>query len=140
MSGTFGRKSMNVGFIGLGTMGGPMARNLLKKGHKLAVHDARRTSAEAHIAEGASWMDSPKAVAETSDVIFTSLPGPPEVEGVALGQNGLLSGMKKGGVWFDLSTNSPSTVKKLNAIFAERGIHMLDAPVSGGPAGAASGK
>lgn len=131
---------MDVGFIGLGTMGAHMARSLQKKGRKLFVHDARRAAADSYVADGAVWMDSPKAVAEAVEVVFTSLPGPPEVEAVALGPDGLLSGMRKGGVWFDLSTSSPQAVRKLNAIFAARGIHMLDAPVSGGPPAAAAGK
>src|SRR5262249_10417953 len=74
-----------------------------------------------------------------SDLIFTSLPGPSEVESVAMGEEGLLAGMRKDAAYFDLSTNSPTVVRKLNASFAQRGVHMLDAPVSGGPAGAGSG-
>jgi 3-hydroxyisobutyrate dehydrogenase len=129
---------MKVGFIGLGTMGASMAANLQSAGHALVVHDARRASAEPHVGRGATWVDSPQAVAEASEVVFTSLPGPPEVESVALGANGLLSGMRKGAAYFDLSTNSPTLVRKIHAAFAERGAHMLDAPVSGGPAGARS--
>jgi 3-hydroxyisobutyrate dehydrogenase len=73
-----------------------------------------------------------------ADVIFSSLPEPSDVEAVAIGGDGLIAGIKPGAAYFDLSTNSPSVVKKLNAVFAEKGSHMLDAPVSGGPAGAAS--
>lgn len=131
---------MDVGFIGLGTMGAHMARNLQKKGHKLFVHDVRRAAADSYVADGAAWMENPKAVAEGVEVVFTSLPGPPEVEAVALGPDGLLSGMRTGSVWFDLSTNSPQIVRKLNTLSAGRGVHMLDAPVSGGPAAAAAGK
>ena len=131
---------MQVGFIGLGTMGASMAANLQKSGHKLVVHDVRRAAAEKHLAAGAVWADSPRAVAEQVDVVFTSLPGPPEVEAVALGPNGILEGLKPGGAYFDLSTNAPSLVRRLNALFAEQNKYMLDAPVSGGPAGAASGK
>ena len=87
------------------------------------------------IAGGASWADAPKAVAEASDVVFTSLPGPVEVEAVALGENGLLAGMSAGKVHFDLSTNSPTVVRRIHGVFKERGVHMLDAPVSGGPRG-----
>ena len=86
------------------------------------------------------WADTPRAVAEQSDVMLTSLPEPPDVEKVALAADGLLAGVKRGAVWFDLSTNSQSLVKKLSAAFAEKGAHMLDAPVSGGPQGAASRK
>ena len=88
---------MQVGFIGLGTMGASMAANLQKSGHKLVVHDVRRAAAETHLAAGAVWADSPRAVAEQVDVVFTSLPGPPEVEAVALGPNGILEGLKPGG-------------------------------------------
>jgi 3-hydroxyisobutyrate dehydrogenase len=131
---------MHIGFIGLGTMGTSMAANLQKAGYQLVVHDVRRTSAEPHIARGATWADTPRAVAEAAEVVLTSLPGPPEVEAVALGDNGLLAGMRTGAAYFDLSTNSPTLVRRLHADFATRGVHMLDAPVSGGPAGAASGR
>jgi 3-hydroxyisobutyrate dehydrogenase len=100
----------------------------------------RKEAAAQHLKDGAAWADSPKAVAEQTDVVFTSLPGPVEVEAVALGENGLLAGMSPGKVYFDLSTNSPTVVRKINAVFEERGVHMLDAPVSGGPRGAQSGK
>jgi 3-hydroxyisobutyrate dehydrogenase-like beta-hydroxyacid dehydrogenase len=129
-----------VGFIGLGTMGGRMASNLQKAGYKLVVHDLHRQAASHHLNAGAIWAETPRALAEQCDVMFTSLPEPPDVEAVAAGADGLLAGIRKGAAWFDLSTNSPSIVKKLNAAFAEKNAHMLDAPVSGGPAGAASGK
>jgi 3-hydroxyisobutyrate dehydrogenase len=131
---------MQVGFIGLGTMGAHMARNLQKAGTKLVVHDARRAAAEPHLAAGAVWADTPRQVAEAAEVVFTSLPGPPEVEAVALGADGLLPAMRKGTAFFDLSTNSPTVVRRIHAAFAERGLHMLDAPVSGGPKGAETGK
>ena len=131
---------MQLGFIGLGLMGASLAANLQKAGHKLTVHDARRAAADTHMKAGAVWADSPRAVADASDVIFTSLPGPPEVEAVALGTNGLLEGMKHGAAYFDLSTNSRATVRKINAAFAEKGAYMFDAPVSGGPRGAKTGK
>ena len=79
---------MKIGFIGLGMMGSGMAANLQKAGHDLIVHDLRRAAAEPYLAAGAVWADTPRAVAEASEVVFTSLPGPPEVEAVALGQNG----------------------------------------------------
>ena len=131
---------MQIGFVGLGIMGSRMAGNLQKAGHKLVVHDLRKEAAASHLAAGATWADTPRALATQSDVIFTSLPEPPDVEAVALSAEGLLAGVKRGAAWFDLSTNSPSLVKKLNAAFAEKGAHMLDAPVSGGPQGAASRK
>jgi len=131
---------MRVGFIGLGTMGAGMAANLQKSGHSLVVHDLHRQAAGQHLANGAEWAESPRALATLCDVIFTSLPGPPEMEAVALGPDGILAGIKPGAAYFDLSTNSPTMVRKVHAAFAERGAHMLDAPVSGGPAGANSGK
>jgi 3-hydroxyisobutyrate dehydrogenase-like beta-hydroxyacid dehydrogenase len=131
---------MQVGFIGLGTMGAAMAANLQKAGYKLVVHDIERQNAGHHIEAGAQWAASPKAVAEACEVVFLSLPGPPEVEAVALGEAGLIAGFKRGSACFDLTTNSPTLVRRMEKAFAERGLHLLDAPVSGGPAGAKSGK
>jgi 3-hydroxyisobutyrate dehydrogenase len=134
------RDNVVVGFIGLGTMGSRMASNLQKAGYQLIVHDLHRQAASHHLSAGATWADSPRALASQSDVIFSSLPEPPDVEAVALGPDGMLAGIKAGAAYFDLSTNAPAVVKKLHAAFAEKGAHMFDAPVSGGPAGAASGK
>ena len=117
---------MKIGFIGLGMMGSGMAANLQKAGHDLVVHDLRRAAAEPYLTAGAVWADNPRAVAEASEVVFTSLPGPPEVEAVALGDNGLLGGMSRGKAYFDLSTNSPTVVRKINAAFAERDVYMLE--------------
>ncbi|PYN73902.1 MAG: 3-hydroxyisobutyrate dehydrogenase [Candidatus Rokuibacteriota bacterium] len=129
---------MKVGFIGLGTMGRHMASNLMKGGHQLVVNDVRREAAAPHLKAGATWADTPRAVAEATDVVFTSLPGPVEVEAVALGEQGLGAGLAAGKVYFDLSTNSPALVRRIHEVFQRRGIHMLDAPVSGGPRGAES--
>jgi len=131
---------MKVGFIGLGTMGASMASNLQRGGYDLVVNDIRPDAGAAHLAAGAEWADTARDVASKVDVVFTSLPGPPEVEDVALGENGLLAGLQAGTAYFDLSTNSPTLIRHLHALFAERGIHLLDSPVSGGPAGAKSGK
>jgi 3-hydroxyisobutyrate dehydrogenase len=131
---------MQVGFIGLGIMGASMAANLQSAGYKLIVHDVRESAATAHLKAGAKWADSPRALAAQCEVIFTSLPGPPEVEAVGLGPNGLLEGMQNASAWFDLSTNSPTLVRRIHQIYSERGLHMLDAPVSGGPQGAKSGR
>jgi 3-hydroxyisobutyrate dehydrogenase len=132
---------MKIGFIGLGTMGRHMAANLQKAGHELIVHDVRREAAEPHVKAGARWVDSPRAVAEASEVVFTSLPEPKDVEAVALDEkSGLLPGLTAGKAFFDLSTNSPTVVRRLHAIFKARGVHMFDAPVSGGPRGAESGR
>lgn len=128
---------MKVGFIGLGIMGGSMALNVKAAGHELVVHDLRREAAAPHLKAGAQWADGPRQVARQSEVVFTSLPGPPEAEAVGAE---LLEGMRPDAAWFDLSTNSPTVVRRIHARFAERGIAMLDAPVSGGPRGAKSRK
>jgi 3-hydroxyisobutyrate dehydrogenase len=127
---------MKIGFIGLGTMGRHMASNLMKAGHELVVHDARREAAAPHLAAGAVWAETPRSVAEATEVVFTSLPGPPEVEAVALGAEGLLAGMTAGKTYFDLTTNAPEVVRRIHREFAARGVPVLDAPVSGGPRGA----
>jgi 3-hydroxyisobutyrate dehydrogenase len=134
------QENITIGFIGLGLMGAGMAANLQKADYRLIVHDIKRTAADPYIAAGAEWADSPKAVAARAAVVFTSLPGPPEVEAVALGPDGLIGGMQPGGAYFDLSTNSPTMVRRIHARFAERDLQMLDAPVSGGPRGARTGK
>jgi 3-hydroxyisobutyrate dehydrogenase len=121
-------------------MGASMASNLQKAGYKLVVHDLHRQAASQHLAAGAQWAESPKAVGAACEVVFTSLPGPPEFESVAAGKDGLADGMKKGAVLFDLTTNSPSVIRRLQKAYAEKGINLLDAPVSGGPVGAKSGR
>ena len=131
---------MKVGFIGLGTMGSSMALNTLKGGHELVVHDISRDAVALHLEAGATWADTPRQVMEVSEVVFTSLPGPPEVEAVALGENGLIHGLRPGKVYFDLSTNSPTLLRHIHDEFAKVGAHVLDAPVSGGPRGARSGR
>jgi 3-hydroxyisobutyrate dehydrogenase-like beta-hydroxyacid dehydrogenase len=131
---------MRVGFIGLGMMGKGMAGNLQKVGHDLVVHDLSRAAAEPFLAKGAVWANSPKQVAEQTEIVFTSLPVPGDVESVALGANGLIEGMRPDTALFDMSTNSVAMVRKIHAVFAEKNLYMLDSPVSGGPSGAASGK
>ena len=129
---------MKVGFIGLGTMGASMAYNCLQGGNEMVVHDIRREAATRHLEAGADWADSPREVAEASEIVFTSLPGPTEVEAVGLGEDGILEGMSEGKVYFDLSTSTPTLIRRIHEQAAARGIHVLDAPVSGGPRGAAS--
>jgi len=131
---------VKVGFIGLGTMGASMASNLQKAGHELSVNDLRREAAAPHLAAGAVWKDTPRQVAEGVEAVFTSLPGPADVEAVALGADGLIHGMRKDAAYFDLSTNSPAVVRRLHAAFKEKGLCLLDAPVSGGPKGARTRK
>ena len=122
---------MKIAFIGLGAMGRPMAANVEATGHEVRVHDLRRV-------EGfRRWCASVAEAAEGCEVAFTSLPGPAEVEQVAAA---LETALPRGSAWFDLSTNSPQRIRRLHDGFAKRGIAVLDAPVSGGPKGAKSGK
>jgi 3-hydroxyisobutyrate dehydrogenase-like beta-hydroxyacid dehydrogenase len=130
---------MRIGFIGLGNMGGPMALNLMKAGHTLVVHDVRQAAAAPHLERGAKWAASSRATAEGAELILTSLPGPPEVDAVALGREGIVHGAAPGTIYADLSTGSPTAIRNLHAAFQARGIPMLDAPVSGGVTGAQRG-
>ena len=118
---------MKIGFIGLGAMGRPMATNLERAGHQLQRYDVR---------PGENQKASVAEAARGCEVLFTSLPGPVEVEAIA----DQVHSLNRGAAWFDLSTNSPTVVRRLNARLAKKGIHFLDAPVSGGPKGAQSGK
>src|SRR5690606_31996824 len=132
--------SMNVGFIGLGRMGYHMARNLAEKGHQVTVYDVR-PDVLAQISEipNVTGAKSVAEAARNAEVVGTSLPGPKEVEAVALGEGGLLENMQPGSTYVDLSTNAPSMVRKVAAELAKKGIGMLDAPVSGGTTGAEAG-
>lgn len=132
---------MNVGFIGLGRMGSNMARRLAEAGHSVAAYDIRPEAA-AQLAETTANLQPVKSVAEAAreaEVVLTSLPGPKEVEPVVMGPGGLSESMRPGSTYIDLSSNSVSLVRRLNAALAEKGIGMLDAPVSGGVTGAANG-
>jgi 2-hydroxy-3-oxopropionate reductase len=125
-----------IGFIGLGIMGKPMARNLIKAGYSLVVHNRSRAAVEELIKEGAQAAGSPKEVAECSDVIITMLPDSPDVELVYTSDQGIFAGAKPGMLLIDMSTISPIVARKLAASAQDRGCDMLDAPVSGGEAGA----
>ena len=127
---------MRIGFIGLGNMGGPMASHIIAAGHDVTVYDVRREAAQPHLQHGAEWVDSPRAVAASSEITFTSLPGPKEVEAVALGEGGILQGAQPDSVYIDLSTSSPTLIRAIQAAYQEQKVHVLDAPVSGGPVGA----
>ena len=127
-----------IGFIGLGNMGAAMARNVRQAGYALIVHDVRADATRSLAEAGARVATSPAEVARQSDVSITSLPGPPEVEAVAVGSGGLLEGIAPGGVWIDTSTSRPTLIRALEPRFREKGAHVLDAPVSGGKAGAES--
>ena len=130
---------MKVGFIGTGNMGKHMASNLLTAGYELTVYDKCKQATEELVSRGARWTDTPKAVAQASRVIITSLPGPPEVEEVALGANGILEGANKGHLYIDTSTSTPSTIRKIASLATAKGVDVLDAPVTGGVRGAKKG-
>ncbi|HKD67761.1 MAG TPA: NAD(P)-dependent oxidoreductase [Candidatus Binataceae bacterium] len=127
---------MRVGFIGLGNMGGPMALNIIRAGHEVIVHDIRRESGAGHLEGGAKWADSPREIAAACEVIMTSLPGPRDVEAVALGETGIIHGARPGSIYVDLSTNSPTVIRHISAVMKSKGVEVLDAPVSGGVVGA----
>jgi len=131
--------SEEIGFIGVGTIGGPMARRLLERGHALVVHDVRSEALGPLEEAGARTAASPREVAERCRVVLTSLPGPAEVESVVGGEAGILAGAERGDVHVDLSTSSWAMVRRLAALEARAGVELLDAPVSGGVVGAAQG-
>lgn len=131
---------MKIGFIGLGLMGRGMAQNILNAGFSLFVHDLNHDAAADFIAQGAQWCDTPNRLAQQVDVVFTSLPKPTDVLSVLHSDDGLHAGLAEGKIWLDLSTNSLTVVRGIYDALSPQGVHFLDAPVSGGPAGAASGK
>jgi 3-hydroxyisobutyrate dehydrogenase len=117
-----------------------MAMNILKAGHALTVYDIKKELIKPLKHAGASQADSPKKIAQVSDIVFTSLPGPVEVEAVALGENGIIEGIRQGMVYIDLSSSSPTLARRIYASFKEKGASVMDVPVSGGVTGAKSGK
>lgn len=126
---------MRIGFIGLGNMGGPMCRNLIRNvNHEVVVHDLNPSAVAACTALGATRAASLADLAARCEVIFTSLPKPQDVEAVALGEGGIAAHAAPGTVLFDLSTNSPAVVRRLQAALAEKGVTLLDSPVTGGVA------
>lgn len=128
-----------VGFVGLGIMGGPMAKNLIEAGHELVLYNRTREKAEELAGDGVEVAESPKQVAEQSDIIITMLPDSPQVEEVLAGENGVLEGVKEGALIVDMSTISPVVTRELAERVEERGASLLDAPVSGGDVGAKQG-
>ena len=123
---------MNLGYIGTGVMGNPMAKALIEAGHSVTVHDLNRESATNLCEMGANWADDPRQLSESSEVVFTSLPGPVEAENVLTNPDtGILSGLRVGRTWVDTTTNSPTMIHKLADLCKQRGIEMLDCPVSG---------
>lgn len=130
---------MQLGFIGVGNIGTPMCRHLVEAGHTVLVYDANPLHLERMVSLGAQGATSPRAVAQACTIVFSSLPGPREIELVALGANGIIEAARPGLIFVDLSTNAPAVAKRLCAALAEHGVIMLDAPVSGGVAGAERG-
>ena len=128
---------MKIGFVGVGNMGGPMCRNIIKNsGHEVLVCDRDQAAVERCVAVGGTGVGSIAEAAAESDVVFTSLPMPKDVEAVALGEGGIAASARQGTVHIDLSTNSPTMVRSIAARLAPKGVKMLDAPVSGGTTGA----
>jgi 2-hydroxy-3-oxopropionate reductase len=128
-----------IGFIGLGIMGRPMARNLLKAGYSLVVHSRSRGPVDEIVKTGATAAASPRDVAAQCDVLITMLPNSPDVEQVALGPSGILEGARRGLIFADMSTISPIVSQKVGKALEAKGVAMLDAPVSGGEKGAIDG-
>jgi 2-hydroxy-3-oxopropionate reductase len=132
-------EKLKVGYIGLGIMGKSMARNILKAGFPLVVHNRSRGAVDELVSEGAKEAPTPREVATQVDVIFTNLPDSPDVEMVALGKDGVIEGAKQGLIFVDNSTIKPATARYIASVLREKGIHSLDAPVSGGDIGAVKG-
>lgn len=125
-----------IGWIGTGVMGHAMAGNLIKAGYSLTVYNRTRSKAEELISNGAAWADSPTQVAENSDIVFTIVGYPSDVECVTIGERGALKGLRKGGILCDMTTSSPALARKISAFAAEVDCFALDAPVTGGDTGA----
>jgi 2-hydroxymethylglutarate dehydrogenase len=130
---------MKIGFIGIGQMGKHMCRHLLEAGYDVAIHDLSKEAAASLLEKGGKWQDSPEDIAKTCQVVVSCLPGPPEVEKVVYGANGLMAGWKQGDIYVDMSTNSPTTVRRIAEDAKAKGVAVLDAPVSGGTKGAEAG-
>lgn len=127
---------MKLGFIGLGAMGRPMALHLMKHGHEMGVYARRAESAAPLVAAGAVRYDTPAVLATACEVVFTMVTNSQDVEAVVLGADGLIHGFKPGSVLVDMETISPTVARDVAAKLAQKGVAMLDAPVSGGPTGA----
>ena len=128
-----------IGYIGLGIMGASIARNLMKGGHQLVVHNRSRKIVDQLVSEGATAASSPKEVAQQVEFVFTNLPDSPDVEKVVLGENGIIEGAHEGLVYVDNSTIKPETARMIAEKLAAVGVPALDAPVSGGDVGAKNG-
>ena len=122
---------MNIGFVGIGNMGGAMASWIPKAGFPLVVHDLNREAAEPLLKQGVSWADSPRELASQSDIVCSMLPGPAEMERVTHGPDGILEGIQPDAIYIDHTTNSPDLVGRVGEAISDRKAHMLDAPVMG---------
>lgn len=131
---------MRAGFIGLGNMGAPLAGFVLNAGYPLMVHDLRSAAAAPLLERGATWAESPRAVAEQCEVVCICVPGPTEMRQVAIGARGVRETAKAGSVVIDLTTNAPATVREVGEALQARGAHLLDAPIDGGREGALAGQ
>jgi 3-hydroxyisobutyrate dehydrogenase-like beta-hydroxyacid dehydrogenase len=127
---------MNAGFIGVGAMGGHMSRCLIKAGYSLTVHDLKKEIAKPLLDKGAVWADSPEAVTQNCRLIISMLPVPANVQEVVYGDRGLMKGWKKGDIYVDMSTNSPTVMRQIAKDAAAMGVTVLDGPVTGGTKGA----
>jgi 2-hydroxymethylglutarate dehydrogenase len=130
---------MDIGFIGIGQMGKHMSRHILEAGYSLTVHDVVKEAAAPLLEKGATWADTPEELAGVCQVVISSLPTPQDVEQVVYGMNGLKSGWKNGDIYIDMSTNSPTTIRRIAADARAMGVAVLDAPVSGGTKAAKAG-
>ena len=119
-----------VGFIGLGNMGSGMSRNIQKAGYPMVVYDVREEATKPLLERGARLAGSPAEAASLSDVTLVSLPGPKEVEDVAIGPQGILEGIVDGGIYVELSTSRPALIRRIEPMFRRKGAHVLDAPVA----------
>src|SRR2546427_5925108 len=131
--------TQTVGFIGLGIMGRPMAKNLIKAGYPLVVHNRSRAAVDELVGAGAKGATSPREVVRQCDVVITMLPNSPDVELVALGKDGIIESARPGLILVDMSTISPIVSQKIGKALEAKGVKMLDAPVSGGEKGAIDG-
>jgi 3-hydroxyisobutyrate dehydrogenase len=130
---------MNIGWIGTGLMGRPMAQRLLNAGHDVVVHNRTRASAEPLLQRGAAWAETPADAAHAREFVITMLPFPADVEDICLGSGQIVATAQPGAILVDMSTSSPALARRIAAAGERRGVHVLDAPVSGGPPKAEAG-
>lgn len=123
---------MRFGFIGIGNLGEPVVHNLLAAGHAVAVHDRARERVDRVLANGATWAESPAAVAAVSEATVTALPGPPQVAAVIEGPGGIIEGIQAGSVWIDMSTTDREQTRRLAAVLADKGVATIEAGCTGG--------